>query len=367
MADDFKYHIDHHGSLVRPAALLAARASGLSGQALAAVEEEAVDDAAHLQRRLVLSTVGDGQFRREHLESVVYDHVSGFGPADRPTPLAELAGIPFARRRSVSGTPRLTAADGRLAAAEVAPVLAAVDRPVFVDLPSPGYLAAVGSALADRADVDAIAAAGAALAAILRAEIEALAAQGVAYVALANPLYPVLVTALGRHRLAAVLPAGVDVDAVLAALIEADRAAVRGLTAPGDFRVGLTDSGPLPATAQGYDTVAFESLIDATPFHRLCVDFPVDPAARLPLDLVKPGLVISLGVVDVSSPEAETVESILDLVDPVVSERGEFDIAIATNGGFAQSADAPLMSQAEQNEKLRLVEMVARYYWGNEI
>jgi len=35
MADDFGYHIDHHGSLVRPASLLAARA-GLSGDALAA-------------------------------------------------------------------------------------------------------------------------------------------------------------------------------------------------------------------------------------------------------------------------------------------------------------------------------------------
>ena len=69
------------------------------------------------------------------------------------------------------------------------------------------------------------------------------------------------------------------------------------------------------------------------------MDFPADPAARLPLDLVKPGLVISLGVVDVSTPAAETVESILDLVDPVVEERGEYDIAIATNGGFAQSAD----------------------------
>ena len=369
MADDFKYHIDHHGSLVRPAALLAARAGGLSGEALAAVEEEAVDAVAHLQRRLVLSTVGDGQFRREHFESVVYDHVSGFAPAGGPAPLAELAGIPPIRRRALSGTPRVTAADGRLAAAEAAPVLAGVDRPVFVALPSPGYLAAVGSALAGPADVDAIAAAGAALAAILHAEIEALAAQGVAYVALANPLYPVLITVAGRERLATALPAGTDIDAVLAALIEADRAAVSGLTVPADFRVGLdlTDSGPLPATGQGYAPAAFQSLIDATPFHRLSVDFPADPAARIPLDLVKPGLVISLGVVDVSTPAAETVESILDLVDPVVEERGEFDIAIATNGGFAQSADAPLMSAAEQNEKLRLVEMVARYYWGNEI
>jgi methionine synthase II (cobalamin-independent) len=369
MADDFKYHIDHHGSLVRPPALLAARASGVSGDALAAIEEEAVEAAAHLQRRLVLSTVGDGQFRRDHFEAVVYDQVTGFEAVTGPTPLAELAGIPFARRRAAAAGAAGFAADGRLAQAEVAPVLAAVDRPVFAALPSPGYLAAVGSALDGPAAVDAISGAGAALAAILHAEIEALAAQGVAYVALGNPLYPVLLTVEGRQRLLAVLPADVDADAVLAAMIEADRAAVAGLAAPENFRVGLdlTDSGPLPTTAWGWDPAALETLIDATPFHRLSVDFPADPAARLPLDLVKPGLVISLGVVDVSTPELETVESVLDRVDPVVEERGEYDVAIATNGGFAQSADRPLMTQPEQNEKLRLVEMVARYYWGNEI
>ena len=166
MADDFKYHIDHHGSLVRPPALLAARAAGLSGEALAATEEDAVEAAAHLQRRLVLSTVGDGQFRREHFESVVYDHVSCFVPVIGPTPLAELAGIPYARRQAIAGRPggpgslAVVGADGRLAQAEVAPVIAVVDRPVFVALPSPGYLAAVGSALDGPAAVDAIRAAG---------------------------------------------------------------------------------------------------------------------------------------------------------------------------------------------------------------
>lgn len=162
---------------------------------------------------------------------------------------------------------------------------------------------------------------------------------------------------------------GFDVDAVLAAMIEADRAAVTGLTVGEEFRVGLdlTDSGPLPTTARGYDPIALDSLLASTPFNRLCVDFPADPAARVPLELIKPGLVISLGVVDVSTGDIETVDSILDRVDPVIDERGEFDVAIATNGGFAQSADHPTMSYQEQNEKLRLVEMVARYYWGNEI
>jgi len=198
MADDFKYHIEQHGSLVRPPALIAARASGASGDVLAAAEEEAVTGAAHLQRRLTLSMVGDGQFRRSHFESVVYDHVSGFSSATGPAPLADAAGIAPQRRRAVTAP----VANGRLAQAEVVPVLAVVDRPVFVQLPSPGYLAAVGSALSGPESVASVKAAGAALAAILRTEIEALAAEGVAYVALGNPLYPPLLTVSGRAELA---------------------------------------------------------------------------------------------------------------------------------------------------------------------
>lgn len=365
MADDYKYHIDHHGSLVRPPELLAARVRG-DVKALAVAEEQAAAAVAHALRRLALSAVGDGQFRREHFESVVYDHVDGLGqrgPATGPAPLAEAAGIPAARRRNLPSDPE---ASGRLAHDEVAPVLATVDRPVFVQLPAPGYLAAVSSALSSSADVDDVLARGVALAAVLHAEIEALAAEGVAYVALANPLYPPLLTVAGREQLAA---AGLDADALLRAMLEADRAVVAGLTAPETFRLGLdlTDSGPLPTTERGYDLKAVDTLLDENPFHRLGVDFPADPAARLPLDRVKPGLVLSLGAVDVSDPSPEAIEDLLDRLDPVIDERSENDVAIATNGGFAQSADHPLMNEEEQNVKLRLVETVARYYWGNEI
>jgi methionine synthase II (cobalamin-independent) len=363
MADDFGYHIDHHGSLVRPAALLAARSGG-DLAALAVAETAATDAAALVQRRLGLSACSDGQFRRSFFESVVYDHVAGFAPASGPAPLADAAGIPVSRRRGFAGDG--LAVDGRLAQAEAAQVLATVDRPVFVTLPSPGYLAAVGSSLASSADVDAVQARGASLAMILRSEILALAGDGVAYVALGNPLYGPLLTVAGR---ASLLAAGIDVSAVLGALVAADRAAAAALDVPAEFRVGLdlTDSGPLPATSAGYDSVAVAALLDETPFHRVCVDFPADPAARLPLELVKPGLVVSLGVVDVLTPALESVEELLDRLDPVAGQRGESDIAIATNGGFAQSADSPLMSEDEQRAKLRLVETVARYYWGNEI
>ena len=365
MADDFGYHIDHHGSLVRPASLLAARTGGLSGEALAAAQDEAVTALAHELRRLALSAVCDGQYRRTYFESVVHDQVAGFAPISGATPLADLAGVPRARARAIPSAGAL-AASGRLARDEAAPVLATVDRNVFVTLPSPGYLAAAGSALASSADVDAVRVAGAALASILRDEIAALAADGVLYVALENPLYVPLLTVDGR---AAATTAGIDVPAVLAALIEADRAVFAGLDVHSDFRVGLdlTDAGPLPGTASGYDATAVAAVLDETPFPRISVDYPADPAARFPVSLVKPGIVVSLGVIDVASPAPEAVEDLLDRLDPVMEERGDADVAVATNGGFAQVADQPLMTAAEQNAKLQLIEMAARYYWGNEI
>ena len=364
MADDFGYHIDHHGSLVGLASLLAARAS-LTGEALAAAQDEAVVALAHELRRLTLNAMCDGQFRRACLESVVHDQVAGFTPVTGPTPLTDLAGIAAPRVRAVPDAGALVA-PGRLAAAEAALVLATVDRSVFVTLPSPGYLAAAGSALASAADIDAVRAAGAALAAILRDEIAALAADGVLFVPLENPLYVPLLTVDGRAAAAA---AGIDVPAVLAALIEADRAVFDGLDVPADFRVGLdlTDAGPLPGTGSGYDATAVAALLDETPFPRISVDYPAGPAARFPVSLVKPGIVVSLGVIDVASPAAEVVEDILDRLDPLLDERGDADVAVATNGGFAQVASQPLMTAAQQRAKLQLVETVARYYWGNEI
>ena len=365
MADDYGYHIDHHGSLVRPASLLAARAAGLSGDALDAATDEAVVALAHELRRLTLNAISDGEFRRAYRESVIHDRVAGFAPVAGPTPLADLAEISTARVRSIPD-PSTLAATGRLAQAETAPVLATVDRSVFVTLPSPGYLAGAGSAFASAADMDGVRAAGAALAAILRDEIAALSADGVMYVALENPLYAPLLTVNGRAAAAA---AGIDVPAALVALIEADRTVFSGLAVPADFRVGLdlTDSGPLPATASGYDTTAVAAFLDETPFPRLSIDYPADPAARFPVELVKPGIVVSLGAVNVATPAIEIVDEILERLDPIAEERGDADIAVATNGGFAQVADRPLMTAAEQHAKLQLVEVVARYYWGNEI
>ncbi|HTY72636.1 MAG TPA: methionine synthase [Actinomycetes bacterium] len=361
MADDFGYHIDHHGSLVRPAELLAARA-GADPRALAEAERDAVTAIVHVQRRLGLSAVGDGQLRRAYVESVVHDGVDGFGTPEAENPLAQLAGIPSGRRRSVAGTP---VAKGRLAEHEASLVLATTQRPVFVTLPSPGYLAVAGGT-ADSSSLAAAEQVGPALAGIIRQEAAALAAQGVVYVPLANPLYAPLLTVAGRHQLRA---AGLDVDAALELMARVDDAVFDGLDVPDDFRLGLdlTDSGPLPTTDKGWDLASLHRLLDGTRFRRICVDFPRDPQARLPLHEVKPGLVVSLGVVDVTDPAEESVEELLPLCDAAVEVRGTDDVAISTNAGFAQAASDGRLSAEQQKAKLRLVETLARYYWGNEI
>jgi len=362
MADDYSYHIDHHGSLIRPPGLAQARAAGDPEAWLAAVDD-AVVAAAHLQRRLTLSAVCDGQFRREHFESVVYDHVDGFGPAAEPNALAQVCGIKATRRRTVEVGLR---SRGRLAQLEAATVLTTVDRPVFVALPSPGYLALLASSLMTAGSLDQVESFGSVLADIIRAEIEALASDGVAYVLLGNPLYAPLLTVAGRARLAA---DGMDIDPILVAAVAADRAVFDGLDVPATFRVGLdlADQGPLPTTEEGYDPVSLGRLLDETPYQRLCVDFPEDPKARFPLDRVRPGVVVSVGLVDVSRPTPESIDDLLASADAVIDQRGLDDVAFSTNGGFASSATEAPMSADEERDKLRLVEMVARYYWGNEI
>ena len=82
MADTYKFRIDHHGGLVRPPEVLAARekhaAGGLGAAELREVERLAVVDAVALQRKLRLSVVTDGEYRRADFRSAVLDAVSGF-------------------------------------------------------------------------------------------------------------------------------------------------------------------------------------------------------------------------------------------------------------------------------------------------
>ncbi|MFJ7213053.1 hypothetical protein [Amycolatopsis sp. NPDC098790] len=325
MADDFKYHIDHHVGLVRP--------PGLDDV------DAAITAALSMQRGVALTAVGDGQFRRRDAFSVVHDHVSGFG-SPSPGPLDELLGP---RLAGPSRPLRSPVACGRLARDEAEFLVSATRHPLVIALPSPGYVAA-GSG--ETAAVE--------LAAIVRDEVAALAAEGIAYVQLHDPVLPFVLTVSGRERARAL---GLDPDALLDLLLTADAAVLAGLEVPADFRIGLdlTTSGSADVSG-GYDPKALTTFLDRQPFGRLGVEDP------FPLEELRPGCVVALGVVDVSTSALESVDDLLRRVDEAAAVVAVDDIAIATNGAFVDPA-----VEGVQRAKLELVEVAARYFWGNEL
>lgn len=362
MADDFKYHIDHHGSLIAPAELVEARTARTRGkiddEQLRAVEDRLIKDALREQRRLGLAAVGDGQFRRRNPLAPVYDHVDGFGAQGAARgPVAELLGGHLAAEyRPLIGTP---SARGRLAGEEAAFVIGALPRPVLVALPSPGFVLGLTGPTDGSVPAEALEA----LAGILRDEVAGLAAGGVAYVQLHNPLAGILLTVAGREHAASL---GLDAEALLDRITEADAKVLEGLVTPADFRVGLdlTTSGS-PHTKQGYDEAVVSAFLARESFGRLHVEYPADPGQRFPIELLEPGTVVSLGVVDVSTPAAEDVHELVARIDEASSVVDIDDIAISTNGGFGASAG--IVTEPQQHAKLQLVEMTARYFWGNEL
>ncbi|GAA3392442.1 methionine synthase [Cryptosporangium minutisporangium] len=352
MADDFKYHIDHHARLLPPPALVEARATGVSEAELTAVEDAAISAALLEQRRLALLGLSDGEFRRPHRLSVVYGGIDGFGSRVDGGPFGELLGPDeVGERRPLLDTP---VAHGRLTKHETGYLLAGVQRSTMLTLPSPGLVAALGEASDEAAT---------ALAAVIRDEVAAVAADGIRYVLLTNPLYGHLLSVAGRARAAAL---GIDAGAVLRQMLAVDAQVLDGLElghqeGAENFRIGLdlTTSG---AVRGGYDDADLAWFVAEQPFGRLCVEHTA--AAPFPLPLLVGGLVVSLGLVDVSHPEPENVDDVVARVDAAAEVLDIDDIAISTNGAFFPGLG---LTVAQQHTKLQTVEMAARYFWGNEL
>jgi 5-methyltetrahydropteroyltriglutamate--homocysteine methyltransferase len=353
MANDYKYHIDHHASLVPPAELLQARTQHQLGEIDDEALEKAIGNAISSEllseRRLALLALSDGEFGRRNDLAVVYDAVEGFGEPGPETPLAALVGLSHAPEvRPLSGDP---VASSRVAAAEGARLAAYTERATMLALPSAGYVAALTAPGNE-------AAAGSALAEIIGDGVQGLIEDGVAYVLLRNPALGFLLRQEGRASAAAL---GIDVVKVVTAMLEADVASIAGLQLSEHFCLGLDlTTGGLASGP--WDEDAVRDFLSRQPFGRICVDYgAVD---RFPLELVPEGLVVSLGIVDVGSPDLEDVDELVALVDEATDVVDVDDLALAPNGGFHVVGH---LAGEYQHAKLQRVEMVARYFWGNEL
>ncbi|WP_180686467.1 uroporphyrinogen decarboxylase/cobalamine-independent methonine synthase family protein [Streptomyces gossypiisoli] len=341
MADTFNYRIDHHGSLVRPAELLAARAAD-DPEALREAEATAVKEAVAQQRRLRSTVVTDGDFPREDFRSAVFDAVSGF----RRTDETDADGLTSWVAES------LPKAHGPLLADWAARLTDLTVIAPKASLASPAYLAATtfqpGLGLSSAREL------GEALAEIIQAEIELLVSKGVRLIQLNNPLL------LGQLASDPADPGALSFADALA--VEA--LAVRLDERPEGVRIGLCPGWTAPAAV---DRARTERLYGAVPVDRWVLPFYQGTEAELDLVRALPeGRDVCLGVVDATVPELEDIDTVMARIDAVDEFKDIEDAALSPSRGFADVASRPLLNAEEQRKKIVLVEMLARYVWGNE-
>jgi 5-methyltetrahydropteroyltriglutamate--homocysteine methyltransferase len=346
MADTYKFRIDHHGSLVRPAELLDARrrhaAGELAADGLRQAEDRAVAEAVRTQRRLSLTAVTDGEFRREDLRDAVFAAVSGFRRTDG----------------EVDGLTRWVADDelkahGPLVADDVAAVATQTVIAAKATLPSPAYLAAQcfdGSAASPWGSAREL---GEALARIIRDEIEAILARGVRYIQLDN------------HGYAPALSGGTLPGLTLDDAIAIDSLAVGLDNRPADARIGLC---PAIAAIGPVDVAVAERLFAEVPVDRWLLPYDKGAAAEVALLRAVPAEKdVCLGIVDPSVAALEDIDTIMGRMDVAFEVRDLDDVAVSPSAGFAPRAGGATIGAEDQRRKLIHVETIARMCWGNEL
>ncbi|MFJ8861903.1 methionine synthase II (cobalamin-independent)-like protein [Streptomyces sp. NPDC102451] len=349
MADTFNYRIDHHGSLVRPATLLLARERAAKSESDAASLHEAgraaVKEAVVLQRRLRSTVVTDGDLPREDFRSAVLDGVSGFRRTGEETDgLARWVAesLPKANGPLLGDWASLL---GELTL--IAPKAA---------LPSPAYLAATcfDAGAAGSGGPASARELGEALAEIIHAETQLLISRGVRLIQLNNPLLLAHTAAEPGDTGALSFEDALAVDAL----------AVPTGERPEGVRVGMAPGWSAPASV---DRGRAERLYAAVPVDRWILPYVHGSDAELDLLRALPeDRDACLGVVDVTSPDIEDIDTVMTRIDAAAEVKDLEDMALAPSRGFADVVGRPLLGAEDQNRKLIQVETLARYCWGNE-
>lgn len=348
MADTYKFRIDHHGSLIRPAEVLNARARHTAGElddaGLRAVEDEAIGESARQQRKLRMSVVTDGEFRRDDFRGGVLGTVGGFrrtGGTDN-----------YDRARwAVDG--ELEARGALLADGYDGVKAMAGSAAPKATLPSPAYLAATCydpeiSGAAYKSPVEF----GEALARIVHDEIELLISRGIRLVQLNNFRYGSYLFNRGGQPLT--LDEAIAIDSIAV-----------DVTKPEDVRIGLC---PTHRASGAVDRDAAARLFAGLPVDRWVLPYDKGTESETHLLRAVPAdRDAALGIVDPTAAELEDVETIMQRMDAAAKLKDIENIAVTPSAGFSDTAGRAALSADDQRRKLIHVETIARMCWGNEL
>jgi methionine synthase II (cobalamin-independent) len=367
VADTFRFHADHIGSLLRPQALLEARrrveAGMIDPEELWEVENETIATAVKMQKQAGLSVITDGEFRRGDFRTGIVDAFDGFSSEEVEMPWQGPTGTVMLPSTQYTITGRLEQRR-RITEGEVEFLRTLTRAHLKVTLIAPGFIAercwkdgVTDKAYSSHEEL------GAELAAVTKAEIEALFAEGVVYVQLDNPGYAGFLSshvrsANGRSE---------SFERMLAV----DAAAVEGVERPDGACIAMHvcrgNNASLWLAEGGYEPIA-EQLFGSLPVDRFLLEFDDARAGDFaPLRHVPAGKMVALGLVSTKTPELEDVDGLVARIDEAAKLIDIDDLAVSPQCGFASVASGGnKLTEDEEYQKLRLVSDTATAAWGFE-
>jgi 5-methyltetrahydropteroyltriglutamate--homocysteine methyltransferase len=365
------FRADHVGSLLRPKALLDARARHAAGElddaALRGIEDEAIADVVRLQGDLGLSTATDGEFRRASWHMDFIYAINGISKVEQHIEV---------HFKNADGTIDFTPAglhvDGPLS----------IDEPIFgpdfgylqsqvrpgqtakLTIPSPSMVHYRGGPAAiDPAvypDEDAF---WDALSAAYRQQVQGIAAQGCRYLQLDDTSLAYLNDPAQRAELA---EQGRDAEHQHERYIRQINAALAGRPAGltvtthmcrGNFRSSWVAEG-------GYDFVA-EALFGGLEVDGFFLEYDDARSGGFePLRFVPPGKRVVLGLVTTKRPQLERKDDLKRRIDEAAAYVPMEQLALSPQCGFSSTVEGNSLTRDEQIAKLALVAEVAADVWG---
>jgi len=370
LRDTPPFRADHVGSLLRPAALLEARAALADGRLpaedLRAAEDEAVAAAVRLQEDAGLRSATDGEFRRESwnmdflfaLDGVEKDTVSRtaqFRNA-RGAVAVERPALQITGKIGVSGT--IFGDHFRFLRQTVS---SATPK---ISIPSPNMLARQrdqdGSSLGPYSSATEL---WADMAAAYQAEIAGLADMGCTYLQLDDTSFSNLMDPGLRDRLVA---SGADPGQELRQRIGRINTALAGRPAGmtvtthicrGNYRSRWAAEG-------GYEAIA-DLLFNALDVDGFFLEYDDERSGGFePLRHVPAGKLVVLGLVTTKRPELEQPSTLKRRVDEASRYINPDQLCISPQCGFSSTLEGNELTIGDERAKLALIVETADALWG---
>ena len=358
------FRADHVGSLLRPAALRAARAdAAMPAEALRAIENRCIEDAVRRQEEIGLRAATDGEYRRAYWH---YDFVSGLDGVELVEPEQKVqfrgAVLPHSLRVTgrVAWSKPVFVDDYRFTADTVTTALAkqtipspsvvhfrggrrAIDPDVYPDLD--GFFADLGIAYRDA--------------------VHAMGDAGCRYLQLDEVNIAYL---CDPEQVEGLRARGENVENLLGVYADLVNTAIAGRPegmsvtmhlCRGNFRSTWFASG-------GYEPVA-ETLFNRIGVDAYFMEYDSDRAGGFePLRLVPRGdKIVVLGLVTTKSGALESMDALKRRIDEAARFLPLEQLALSPQCGFASTEDGNALTEDEQWAKLQLCVDVARDVWGS--